>query len=191
MGKDYIRLNEEVSPKEILNYFEEKYETKAIVTPKTIYNWLKELNIECIQPKPKRNKDIRYKKSDVLKLEKAKENRLRDLQYKYKQKSEFEQRAQIEIDKEQEYNSHRTYEKIEEDTIPSIDSYKGLAEQIIKDDMLRMCFKELFPNIEFDSQKLTKNLAIRSLRNIVDFSREEIGEAIEYIENKIYIKNKK
>ena len=55
-----MKLKEALAPKDILEYFEEKYKTKEIVASKTIYNWLRELGIECIQPRPSRRLSMDY-----------------------------------------------------------------------------------------------------------------------------------
>lgn len=181
-----IQLKEELAPREILEYFEQKYETQEIVAPKTIYNWLRKLKIDCIQPRPSRNRDIRYKKSDVLKLEKAKEHRLKSLQHKYKKIEDYEKRAQIERDKFKAYYDQIADQNGQED----LASYEAKAKGMIKDDMLRMTFEKLFPDISFDSQELARNLRVVDLKDIEDFAKEEDGLSIDYIENKLYIKNK-
>ncbi len=187
MEKNQIKLKEELAPKDILAYFEEKYETQEIVSPKTIYNWLRKLKIDCIQPRPSRNRDIRYKKSDVLKLEKAKGHRLKSLQHKYKQKEDYEKRAQIERDKFKAYYDQMTDQDSQED----LALYEVQAKKIIQEDMLRMTFERLFPTTSFDSQELARNLRVVDLKDIEDFAKEEDGLSIDYIENKLYIKNKK
>lgn len=181
-------LNDEVKPKEILEYFEGKYNTANIVSQRTIKNWLDELGIECIQPRPKRNADIRYKKSDVLRLEEAKKENLLQKQHQDLWESKKVKIAEEEKKKMQDYYDYLSSMTEEERTLEDNSlSYYVQADEIIKNDMLEMCFKKLFPDTTFNRDELARNLY-----NSQTINSDEIkGEAINYIKNKIYIKKEK
>ncbi len=181
-------LNDEVKPKEILEYFEGKYNTANIVSQRTIKNWLNELGIECIQPRPKRNADIRYKKSDVLKLEEAKKENLLQKQHQDLWESKKVKIAEEERKKEQDYYDYLSSMTEEERTLEDNSlSYYVQADEIIKNDMLEMCFKKLFPDTTFNRDELARNLYDSQIINNDAIK----GEAINYIKNKIYIRQGK
>lgn len=182
-------LKEVVAPKEILEYLEHKYETEGIVTPKTIRNWQKNLGIECIKPTPSKNADRRYKRSDVLKMEAAKKEKLKNIQHARLLKSKKEniaRKSQTTQNEVNEYyiNSMNSSEK--DKFLDDLDiSYSIEADKIIKQDMLEKCFEKLFPNYKFDKEGLKKNLYIMSSTTIA--SNEEKGAAIDFIEKKRYM----
>ncbi|WP_079708020.1 hypothetical protein [Paraliobacillus ryukyuensis] len=181
-------LNDEVKPKEILEYFESKYNTVNIVSQRTIKNWLNELGIECIQPRPKRNADIRYNKSDVLKLEEAKKENLLQKQHQDLWESKKMKIAEGEREKEQDYYDYLSSMTEEERTLEDNSlSYYVQADEIIKNDMLEMCFKQLFPNATFNREELARNLYNSQIINNDAIK----GEAINYLKNKLYIRKEK
>lgn len=184
MDKYKELLDDEVAPMEILDYFEKKYTTENIVSQKTIYNWLKELGINYINPHEKRNRALRYKKSDVLRLEKEKKERLEYL--KQKRIEEYERNAQEEIENYQKFQSERTYETEEHENEKA--RILIAVEREIKNTKLEMCFSKLFPDVKFDEERLAKDLYIMQERLSGKYSYEEIGRAKYSLENKLYIK---
>ncbi|AIY04044.1 hypothetical protein Plano_0079 [Planococcus sp. PAMC 21323] len=191
-------LDEEVKQKEILEYFEGKYEEKRIVTQRTIRNWMKELKIECIQPTPKRNADRRYKKEDVLKLEQLKMDFLFKQKYK-RQEKEYEKQTSNHL-KQKAIDEFAKGIKLEEDyfrylNLPSHERMSEdfelqieiQADNIIKQDMLELCFKKLFPDILLDKEELKMNLLI--VDSSIDSNDTERGIALDYLERKLYIKH--
>ncbi|PAF20321.1 hypothetical protein CHH49_16905 [Terribacillus saccharophilus] len=183
-------LNDEVKPKEILEYLENKYDTEEIVSQRTIKRWLNELGIECIQPKPKRNSDIRYSKADVLKLEETKKEDLLQKQHLSLWKIQKEKIVEKERKKMQDYYDHLSSMTEEErNSEDHLISYQLQADKIIKGEMLEMCFEKLFPNTTFDKTELAINL-YNSDPNTIN-SNEVKGEAINYINKKQYKKTKK
>ncbi|MCY7781068.1 hypothetical protein P9D47_05085 [Bacillus haynesii] len=183
-------LNEVVKPKEIMEYFDYKYDSYMIVSQKTIKRWIDELGIECIQPKPQRNKDIRYKKSDVLKLEEEKQYNLLKKAEKQIRDREIKKIAHASRRKIQEYydmlSSVTDEERRENEFQQSLSDYSVPAENTIKQDMVEMCFKELFPNVEFNKEELKKCLFITDNQDM--FNDLEYGKAKLYLEEKLYIK---
>lgn len=189
-------LKEEVAQKEILNFFESKYGVKYLVTQKTIQRWLKSSGIECIQPRPNRNSDIRYRKSDILKLEKLKRVNLLK-----KRNAELEKMSRKEVggiikqtleDSERSYNdslSSMTPGDLRQQDIDDSHNYSGEALKQIREDKLEMCFNKLFPNVVFDQKKLEEILFIRNEPFM--HTDEECGQAEEEFESKAYIKNYK
>ncbi|MCD2369831.1 hypothetical protein LQ247_14500 [Bacillus sp. BS3(2021)] len=182
-------LNEVVKPKEIMEYFDYKYDSYMIVSQKTIKRWIDELGIECIQPKPQRNKDIRYKKSDVLKLEEEKEYNLLKKAEKQIRDREIKKIAHASRRKIQEYydmlSSVTDEERRENEFQQSLSDYSVPADNTIKQDMVEMCFKELFPNVEFNKEELKKCLFITDNQDM--FNDLEYGKAKLYLEEKLYI----
>ncbi|MFD1031538.1 hypothetical protein [Metaplanococcus flavidus] len=191
-------LKEEVKQKEILEYFERKYDEKNIITQRTIRNWMKELNIECIQPTPKRNADRRYKKEDILNLEKNKMDTLFNKKYK-RQQMKYESQTSNHLAKKGQDEFARTVEA-EEDYKRYLNAPSHVqrgedfdrqlevqADKIIKEDMLELCFKKLFPNTVIDRDELKENLL---LLDSEFFSNDtEKGIAMDYVERKLYIKH--
>lgn len=82
-------LGKKVAQKDILDYLEEKYGAKSLVTQRTIQRWIKDLGIICIQPQPSRNSDIRYHKEDILRLEKSKRDNLLKKRYNELQRDQI------------------------------------------------------------------------------------------------------
>ncbi|GIN87845.1 hypothetical protein J6TS2_42310 [Heyndrickxia sporothermodurans] len=187
MLKKINELNDEVSPKEILMYFEEKYQTPYIVTPKTIKRWIDELQIEHItSPPPKRNADIKYKKDDVLKIEHAKRKNLLQRRDKYLDEKWKEKKAEEQFEVFVEYQNHLMENGYDEMThADSIgNAYDKEAKEIIFKEKVEMCFRHLFPNIEFDEKELKSKLFIRD-----EYPYLQDGvEASEYIKKKFFIK---
>lgn len=185
--KKINELNDEVSPKEILMYFEEKYQTPYIVTPKTIKRWIDELQIEHItSPPPKRNADIKYKKDDVLKIEHAKRKNLLQRRDKYLDEKWKEKKAEEQFEVFVEYQNHLMENGYDEMThADSIgNAYDKEAKEIIFKEKVEMCFRHLFPNIEFDEKELKSKLFIRD-----EYPYLQDGvEASEYIKKKFFIK---
>ncbi|MCJ0933160.1 hypothetical protein MST22_18565 [Virgibacillus halodenitrificans] len=187
MLKKINELNDEVSPKEILMYFEEKYQTPYIVTPKTIKRWIDELQIEHItSPPPKRNADIKYRKDDVLKIEHAKQKNLLQRRDKYLDEKWKEKKAEEQFKVFVEYQNHLMEngydEMIHADSIGC--AYEKEAKEIIFKEKVEMCFEHLFPNVEFDEKELENKLFIRGEN---PYHQDGI-EADEYIKKKFYKK---
>lgn len=197
------KLREEVKQMEILEYFEEKYETKNIVTQRTIRNWLNDLNISCIQPTPSRNADRRYNKTEVLKLEEMKIDTLLQRKLKSKQKK-FEEESykhrKIKAEKLFEEQRGKSIEAMEDHIEYAKSTSKNQlgdyleyliekeAEEIIKKDKLERCFSKLFPNVIFNTEELKYNLLVKD--NSISASDYEKFYAREYVENKMYISEK-
>lgn len=183
---------------EILEYFESKYETKKIISQRTIRNWLKKYGIEYIQPVPEKYADRRYMKEDILKLEQYKMDDLLKKQFNQKQKEYEEQstsklleKVQGEVEKRIAYNqeylqfvSSPSYERRGEEISEQIEIE---AEDRIKNDMLKMCFEKLFPNTVFDKEELKNNLIL--LDSEVFTENIESGIAMDYLERRLYIKH--
>lgn len=187
-------LKEEVAPKEILKFLQDKYEVNYLVHQRTIKRWIDELNIECIKPRPKRNRDIKYKKSDVLKLEGVKRGSLLRLKNKELDKASRErmgkQMKQILEDGRVEYNNslfNMTDEEKRQQDIEDMYDFSHAAIKHIKEDKLEMCFKKLFPNVVFDQKELENLLLINSEPDM--YTDEEYGQAKIDLEIKSYRKN--
>lgn len=190
-----MKLNDEVMPKEILKFLNEKYEVPEpfdIVDSRTIRRWIDELGIECVQPRPKRNRDIRYHKEDVLKLEKLKRQSLLNYadkkvkQQKLEEIGETEEKRHIEGLKN--YVSNHDVDRMELEENAERIWYENKANEIIQKEMLEMCFNKLFPNVEFDEKELAKSLYVKN--NIDQYDSLEYGKAITFLESKSYIKRK-
>ncbi|WP_047374994.1 hypothetical protein [Exiguobacterium sp. ZOR0005] len=192
-----VELNETVKQMEILEYFERKYKVKKIITQRTIRNWLKELNIECIHPIPSRNADRRYKKEDIQKLEKEKLNKLlkrRDqiLRQKYEEQNskKVEKVAKDEREKEikleEENIRYRDLSKNEQ-MAEDIMLMKNIqAQEMIEKYMLELCFNALFPHAVIYKEELVKKLI--DADSTFMSNETERGSAIDYIRKKLYIK---
>lgn len=83
LHSEYERLNHEVEQQDIVTFLERVYDAPGFITQRTIRLWLKELDIDCIQPRPRRNRDIRYTKPDILRLTLEKADNLRRLREKF------------------------------------------------------------------------------------------------------------
>lgn len=188
------KLNEEVKQMEIAKYIDNKYESRKLVSTRTIQRWLKEFGINCIEPRPKKNADIRYKKSDVIKLV---ENKNEDLIRKKnagkfykefdKEKEELAReirRMKIEVN---EIQSNLTEDEIHQEEIDSIFDYSKQASDIIAKEKLEMCFNQLFPDTIFDQEHLERLLLTTHEDSM--YSELEVGEAIIELQEKRYIKN--
>ncbi|MCG1010379.1 MerR family transcriptional regulator [Salinicoccus sp. ID82-1] len=187
-------LKEEVAQKEILDFIEKKYGVKYLVTQRTIQRWIEELNIDCIQPRPTRNRDIRYRKSDILKLEEIKRvNLLRKKNKELKRENikilgenmkNEEEKARIEY-----YNSLSNISEADmrQHEIDNMYDYSVPALNRIKEDKLEMCFKKLFPDVSFEQEHLEKILFIINEPSM--HSDSEYGQAILELKEKAYIKN--
>lgn len=178
---------EEVSPKEILMYFEDKYQTPDIVTPRTIKRWIDELQIKHItSPPPKKNADIKYKRADVLKIEQVKMKSLLRRRDKYLNEKWIEKEAEEQFEVFVEYQNHLMENGYDEMThADSIENaYDNEAKEIIFREKVEMCFEHLFPNIKFDEEELKNKLFIRD-----EYPHLQDGvEANEYIKKKFFIK---
>lgn len=176
-------LGEEVSPKEILMYFEDKYQTPDIVTPKTIKRWIDELQIGHItSPPPKRNADIKYKRDDVLKIEQVKMKNLLRRRDKYLNEKWVEKKAEEQFELFVEYQNQLMENGYDEITYSDTVGYKyeEEAKKIIFIEKVEMCFEHLFPNVKFDENELKNKL----------FERDEYPDLKEGIEANEYIKKK-
>src|SRR5690606_37846654 len=154
-------LNEEVAQHEILDFIDMKYGVNQLVTQRTIQRWLDELGIDCIQPRPKRNRDIRYRKSDVLKLEKIKRTNLLRKKNKELTRKDKEKIATDMQKKEIEYNqwlASVTDVDRRQQEIEDMYDYKVPALNKIREDKLEMCFRKLFADVKFDVEHLEKIL---------------------------------
>lgn len=80
---EYDRLDREIEQQDIVTFLERVYEAPGFITQRTVVRWLDELDIDCIQPRPRRNRDIRYAKSDILRLTLEKADNLRRLREKF------------------------------------------------------------------------------------------------------------
>lgn len=187
-------LNEEVAQKEILSFLEMKYGVNYLVSQRTIQRWIEQLNIECIKPIPRRNSDRRYYKQDILYLEKKKRVNLlrkRNIELKRDQINkvgiEF---TKIALKDSQKYYQRQaeltSEERMQQDFDESLD-YSISAKKHIKEEMLDMVFKEIFPKVSFDKDMLAELLRI--VNNPDMFSDEEVGKANIKLEEKAYIKN--
>ncbi|MDL4935195.1 hypothetical protein P2T63_09210 [Ligilactobacillus murinus] len=185
-------LNEEVAQNEILDFIDTKYGANQLVTQRTIQRWLEELGIDCIQPRPKRNRDIRYRKSDVLKLEEIKRTNLLRKKNKELARKDKEKIATDMQKKEIEYNQQlasMTDVDRRQQEIDDMYDYEVPALNKIREDKLEMCFRKLFPDVKFDMEHLEKILfTINEPSMHSDF---EYGQAIVDFKEKAYIKNYK
>ncbi|WP_440614973.1 MerR family transcriptional regulator [Bacillus subtilis] len=185
-------LNEEVAQHEILDFIDMKYGVNQLVTQRTIQRWLDELGIDCIQPRPKRNRDIRYRKSDVLKLEKIKRTNLLRKKNKELTRKDKEKIATDMQKKEIEYNqwlASMTDVDRRQQEIEDMYDYKAPALKKIREDKLEMCFRKLFPDVKFDVEHLEKILFTISESSM--HSDLEYGQALVDLREKAYIKNYK
>ncbi|MCC2441668.1 MerR family transcriptional regulator [Bacillus paranthracis] len=185
-------LNEEVAQHEILDFIDMKYGVNQLVTQRTIQRWLDELGIDCIQPRPKRNRDIRYRKSDVLKLEKIKRTNLLRKKNKELTRKDKEKIATDMQQKEIEYNqwlASVTDVDRRQQEIEDMYDYKVPALNKIREDKLEMCFRKLFPDVKFDVEHLEKILF--TINEPSMHSDLEYGQAIVDLKEKAYIKNYK
>jgi len=185
-------LNEEVAQHEILDFIDMKYGVNQLVTQRTIQRWLDELGIDCIQPRPKRNRDIRYRKSDVLKLEKIKRTNLLRKKNKELTRKDKEKIATDMQKKEIEYNqwlASVTDVDRRQQEIEDMYDYKVPALNKIREDKLEMCFRKLFPDVKFDVEHLEKILF--TINEPSMHSDLEYGQAIVDLKEKAYIKNYK
>lgn len=185
-------LNEEVAQHEILDFIDMKYGVNQLVTQRTIQRWLDELGIDCIQPRPKRNRDIRYRKSDVLKLEKIKRTNLLRKKNKELTRKDKEKIATDMQQKEIEYNqwlASVTDDDRRQQEIEDMYDYKVPALNKIREDKLEMCFRKLFPDVKFDVEHLEKILF--TINEPSMHSDLEYGQAIVDLKEKAYIKNYK
>nr|WP_289038879.1 MerR family transcriptional regulator [uncultured Allobacillus sp.] len=183
-------LNEEVAQHEILDFIDMKYGVNQLVTQRTIQRWLDELGIDCIQPRPKRNRDIRYRKSDVLKLEKIKRTNLLRKKNKELTRKDKEKIATDMQQKEIEYNqwlASVTDDDRRQQEIEDMYDYKVPALNKIREDKLEMCFRKLFPDVKFDVEHLEKILF--TINEPSMHSDLEYGQAIVDLKEKAYIKN--
>lgn len=189
-------LGAEVEQKEILEFLEKKYGVKYLVTQRTIQRWIEELEIECIQPRPKRNRDIRYKKSDILKLEELKrvnllKKRNKELERDDREKIGRDLKNDFEKAEIGHYDSltNMTAEDRRQQDIDNVYDYKSEALNQIKEDKLEMCFSKLFPNVKFDQDKLEAILFVKNEPSM--HTEEEYGQATLEFNEKAYIKNYK
>lgn len=188
--KKQIELKDEVSTKEIIEYFEDKYNTPGILSDTTFRRWRDELQIKHItSPPPKRNADIKYRKNDVLKMEQAKmKNLLRKreayLNEKWLDKEASEQfEIFVKYQEQMEEQGHKNRNSL--DSIGY--QYEELMRDIIFKIKIEMCFEHLFPDVDFDEDALKNNLFVR---DEYPYLKEGI-EAREYIENRMFIIAKK
>lgn len=190
MVKRKVELKLEVSTSEIIEYFEDKYNTPGIVSDTTIRRWRNDMNIKHItSPPPKRNADIRYRKEDVLKMEQAKKTNL------LKRRNELLNEAWLEKEASEQFDIFVKYqEQLEESQSnkSSLDSvgyqYDELAKDIIFKTKVEMCFEHLFPDVGFDEDTLKNKLFVR---DEYPFLKEGI-EAREYVKREMFIiENKK
>ncbi|WP_277680273.1 MerR family transcriptional regulator, partial [Gracilibacillus dipsosauri] len=169
-----------------------KYGVNQLVTQRTIQRWLDELGIDCIQPRPKRNRDIRYRKSDVLKLEKIKRTNLLRKKNKELTRKDKEKIATDMQKKEIEYNqwlASMTDVDRRQQEIEDMYDYKTPALKKIREDKLEMCFRKLFPDVKFDVEHLEKILF--TIYEPSMHSDLEYGQALVDLREKAYIKNYK
>lgn len=191
-----------MAPREILEYLSNKYETQNIVDRKTIYNWLEKMGITYItDPMPSRRADYRYYKSDVLKMELENRQTLlrkRELSMKFKtleNKGKDAVKERLDETKNDVKKSlkreedNRVLSKFEHAKIVRANAIEEKANTIIRDEMLEMCFKKLFPNFYFDKEELKKQLNI--VEGITYSGKpSELGEAIDYVKNRKFFKKK-
>lgn len=185
-------LNEEVAQNEILDFIDMKYGANQLVTQRTIQRWLEELGIDCIQPRPKRNRDIRYRKSDVLKLEEIKRTNLLRKRNKELARKDKEKVATDMQKKEIEYNewlASMTDDDRRQQEIDDMYDYNVPALNKIREDKLEMCFRKLFPDVKFDKEHLEKILF--TINEPSMHSELEYGQAVLDLKEKAYIKNYK
>ncbi|MED0866759.1 hypothetical protein [Bacillus safensis] len=189
-------LNDEVEQNEILDFIDKKYGVNQLVTQRTIQRWLEELGIDCIQPRPKRNRDIRYRKSDILKLEELKRvnllrKRNKELERQDKEKIATGMKDGFER-ATQEYNDMLASMTVEERRQREIDDmydYSVPALNKIREDKIEMCFRKLFPDVKFDQEHLERILF--TINEPSMHSDLEYGQAVVELKEKAYIKNYK
>lgn len=137
---------------------------------------------------------IRYRKEDVLYLEKKKRVNLlqkRNLELSRDKITrvglEFTNKALTDRQEYYEKQANMSHEeRMQQDIDESLD-YSLSAKKYIREDMLNMVFNEIFPKVSFDKEMLIELLRI--VNNPDMFSDEEVGKAHIELEEKAYIKN--
>lgn len=188
-------MEKRLSTQDMMEIIEQKYGMSGIITVRTLQNWIKELKIEKVAPSGKRKADIRYSEKDFEMLLERKEDALkRNKKNLWQQQVSFSKAEKIVDDANQ--SEYMTIDNLirtrEQDSLKNLSdglyyTNKQAVEQIIKDDMLELCFKKLFPKKSFDEEKMIEMYSIK----VGDFDATDVerAEAIRYMKEKEYIKN--
>lgn len=188
-------MEERLSTKDMLEIIEEKYGMPEIITVRTLQNWINELKIKPVTTDGTRQADIRYsKKNFEMLLERKEESLKKNKKNAWRRQVSFSKAEKI-VD-EANQSEYMTIDNLirtrEQDSLKNLSdglyyTNKQAVEQIIKDDMLELCFKKLFPKKSFDEEKMIEMYSIK----IGDFDATDVerAEAIRYMKEKEYIKN--
>ncbi|EOL45061.1 hypothetical protein [Enterococcus caccae] len=188
-------MEERLSTRDMLEIIEEKYEMTGIITVRTLQNWINELKIKPVTTDETRQADIRYSKKDFeMLLERKEESLKKNKKNAWRRQVSFSKAEKI-VDKANQ-SEYMTIDNLirtrEQDSLKNLSdglyyTNKQAVEQIIKDDMLELCFKKLFPKKSFDEEKMIEMYSIK----VGDFDATDVerAEAIRYMKEKEYIKN--
>lgn len=189
-------LSEEVSSTEFLWYLQDKYNTKDIISRKTLNNWCKDAGIQPINTEV-RKADIKYPRARLLELEYLKQNILKkrkfDAMKTSQRNKEAEEYAKWTFGAYEDHDLLMKQEDEQNSRPNSSDELYGFcketAESMIKNEMLEMCFHKLYPETYFDFDELVDNLFVVEPQAIV--TNNERLEAKQYIDTKQFIKKRK